>query len=70
MAMKMACDVFFTTRKVKRYEVIVREVGADDTEKPVEHLAGDLCERALDRLVAKIELGLCPPMKRDRPDGK
>jgi hypothetical protein len=59
------CDVYRTTKQVRRYKVVVTRTVDDLNFAPLIYDAY-LCPRALERLNAFIEHGMKPPSERKR----
>ncbi len=66
MGMKESCDVFGTTKDIKRYRAVVFEIAPDGSETQAFETAPpkDLCPRALNRLRLKMVAGMSPPTPR------
>ena len=61
MGMKKCCDVFGTTDQIKTYSL---QLKCDDDSTITKSLTADLGERALARLMTKMNNGTTPPAKR------
>ena len=57
------CDVYGATEGVNRYKITIDKASYPE---PIRTFELDLSERALDRLIKKIEDGTTPPSKRKK----
>ena len=66
MALKTACDVYGTTKDIKKYRVMVGivEENGEILEPWQLIVSKDMCARAYLRLLNKIDQGTTPPSKR------